>query len=174
SYTVRHLGGDYPIATVSETSQYNLKTCTTGNAAPTGYTYRLTLDKLEMVEIGCDGGFAPTPEVYYSFSVTNDAGTKTVVSLPSTSPVDIGEGGFHTFPHNQNDYSIYKDGRGTIKINGTAWDQDGGSNDDRIGVWTNLTYGASTSNGQRFFTREENGCKVRLYLTMTRLGNLYD
>ncbi|MEX2466230.1 MAG: hypothetical protein WD995_04935 [Gemmatimonadota bacterium] len=59
-----------------------------------------------------------------------------------------------------------------MRITVNAWDNDSNSVDERIGSW-DLSYGYDTSNGQRYFTRLENGCSIRLYLTITKEGDLY-
>ena len=84
SYTVRNLA-DNSVATVSETTVYNLKECSTGPATPTGAVYSLTVDKLEHVSNGCDGVFGPDPEVYYSFSMTDDSGTRVIAARSSAA-----------------------------------------------------------------------------------------
>lgn len=173
SYTVRNLA-DNSIATVSETTEYNLKECSTSQATPTGARYRLTLDKLEMVEVsGCDPITAPSPELYYSFSLTTGSGTSLITSRGRDSAVTVAEGGFHTLPASPQTVALYADGRtGSMRITGTVWDMDVGSSDDTLGSW-DISYNYGVSNGQRYFTRGS-GCRVRLYLTITKQGNLYD
>ncbi len=170
SYTVRNLA-DNSIAVVSETTEYNLRECATADATPTGASYKLTLDRLSLIADGCDGAFSPSPEVYYSFSLHTDAGTRTIISRPSNAAVSISEGGSHTLPFNENVVDLYAGGS-SMRITGSAWDHDSNSVDERIGSW-DLSYGYGTSNGQRYFTRSENGCSIRLYLTITKEGDLY-
>lgn len=172
SYTVRNLA-DNSIATVSETTEYNLKQCATGPATPTGATYKLTLDKINLIADGCDGVFAPAVELYYSFSLHTDAGTRLIISRGSNMTVQLGEGGSHTLPGNSNSVNLYADGRGSMRVTGNAWDEDSNSADERIGSW-DLSWGYGTANGQRFFTRSENGCTTRLYLTITKSVDLFD
>jgi hypothetical protein len=172
SYTVRNLG-DNSIATVSETTSYNLKQCATSAATPTGAEYNLTLDKLELVEDGCDAWpDDQAAEVYYSFSLTTPAGgTVALTSRGASAAVDIAEGGSHNLGMAPRRFSLFAGG-GSAQISGNAWDDDGLSGDDRIGTWA-LSYGYPVSNGQRYFTRSENGCRIRLYLTITKHQDLY-
>lgn len=170
SYTVRNLANN-SIAVVSETTEYNLKECATAAATPTGASYKLTLDRLSLTSDGCDGIFSPSPEVYYTFSLHTDQGTRTIVSRSANAAATIAEGGSHTLPFNENVVDLYAGG-GSMRITGTAWDHDTNSVDERIGSW-DLSYGYGTSNGQRYFTRSENGCSIRLYLTITKEGDLY-
>lgn len=172
SYTVRNLA-DNSIAVVSETTEYNLKECSTSPADPTGAIYRISLDRLALIEDGCDGAFGPSPEVYYNFSLHTDDGTSTIVSRSAGAAVNIAEGGSHTLPANSNRVALYGDGRGSLRVTGNAWDYDSDSRDERIGSW-DLSWGYPISNGQRYFTRSENSCRIRLYVTITEDGLLYD
>ena len=171
SYTVRNLA-DNSIATVSETTEYDLKQCATSAATPIGAEYDLTLDRLELTADGCDA-FPDdvAAEVYYSFSLTTSAGTSALASRPSSAPVELAQGGSHNINMSPRRVPLYAGGA-SMRITGSAWDDDGTSGDDRIGTW-DLSYAHPTSDGQRFFTRSENGCSIRLYLTITKQQDLY-
>jgi len=172
SYTVRNLG-DNSIAKVSETTVYNLTECNAQSQDPTGAVYRITLNKLRLIERGCDGVFHPNPEVYYNFVLHTDSGNITVANRPASQAVVMEEGGevaLNTFPR---EVALYADGRGTMRITGTAWDEDSNSTDEVIGTW-DLSWEDPINNGQRYFTRSGGGCSIRLYLTITKVQTLYD
>jgi hypothetical protein len=173
SYTVRNLG-DNSIATVSETTNYNLKQCSTGQATATGARYKLTLDKIVHIDNGCDGVFDPDPEIFYSFSLTTSTGTSVIASSNGSTAPSVSEGGTVNISSAPRYVNLYKDGRtGNMRITGNAWDYDSGSSNELIGSW-DLSYGYGTSNGQRYFTRSGSGCTVRLYLTITKDSDLFD
>lgn len=171
SYTVRNLA-DNSIATVSETTSYSLKQCATSPATPIGAEYLLTLDKLELTADGCDAfPDDPAAEVYYSFSLTTTSGTVALASRGESTAVNMAQGASHNIGMSPRRVPLYAGG-GSMRITGNAWDDDGTSGDDRIGSW-DLSYSYPTSNGQRYFTRSENGCSIRLYLTITKDRDLY-
>jgi hypothetical protein len=170
SYTVRNLS-DNSIATVSETTEYNLKQCAEGQATPTGATYVMTLDRITSLQ-DCDGAFAPAAELYYTFSRHTDAGTSVILSRGSNNTVQLPKNGSHTLSANRTEVDMYADGRGSLRLTGTAWDEDSNSQDERLGQW-DLTWNYPISNGQRYFTRDENGCSTRLYLSINKTDDLY-
>jgi hypothetical protein len=177
SYTVRNLG-DNSIATVSETTNYNLKQCTTGPATATGARYKVTIDKIVHVSNGCDGVFSPDPEIFYSISITDHTGTRVMASTPGNSSTPtVSPGGSlpaSPGPNNPSFVNLYKDGRtGTMTVSGNAWDYDSGSSNELIGSWS-LPYAYGVSTGQRYYTRSGNGCSVRLFLTITKDSDLFD
>lgn len=172
SYTVRNLA-DNTIAAVSETTVYNVEECTARPADATGAKYRITLDKLRLIEDGCDGAFSPAPEVYYTFTFHGVGGTNTIVSLPASRAVTIEEGGEHPLASNERFANLYVDGGGLMRVTGTAWDEDSNSHDEVIGNWDMRWYYGTTT-GQRYVTVSGGGCKIRLYYTITKLENVYD
>jgi hypothetical protein len=60
-----------------------------------------------------------------------------------------------------------------MRVTGTAWDEDGGSNDEVMGNW-DLSWEHAIGNGQRYYTRSGGGCTIRLYLTINKVGDLFD
>lgn len=176
SYTVRNLA-DNSIAVVSETTEYDLKQCSTSPADPTGATYRITLDKITLISEGCDVFPDDSEaEVYYSFSLHTDQGTTLVASRSAAAAVSMSEGTSHTLPANSNSVDLYQDGRGMMRVTGDAWDEDGTSNDDHIASW-DLSWGYGVDNGQKFYTRPLDGdadCRVRLFVTHSKERDLYD
>ncbi|MEZ4387001.1 MAG: thiol-activated cytolysin family protein [Candidatus Krumholzibacteriia bacterium] len=100
SYTVRNLG-DNSIAKVSETTIYDITECSAVPQEATGARYRITLDKLRLIERGCDGIFDPNPEVYYNFVLHTDSGNITLANRSAANAVVMEEGGelaLNTFP----------------------------------------------------------------------------
>ncbi len=173
SYTVRNLG-DNSIAKVSETTEYNISECSANAVDPTGARYRIILDKLRLMSRGCDGVLHPNPEVYYSYSLHTDSGNFGMGSLSSSQAVVMEVGGEVAISGRvSRDVNLYADGRGTMRITGTAWDEDGSSTDEVIGTW-NLNWEHAQNNGQRYYTRSGGGCSIRLYLTIVKVGDLYD
>ncbi len=172
SYSVRNLA-DNSIAQVSETTEYAINNCTPEDLPVTGARYSLTIDKLRLISDGCDGIINPAPEVYYTYVLHRDSGTTTVASRSASSAVRIAEGGELHINSNPHHVSLYADGRGTMRITGTAWDYDSNSNDDVIGNW-DLNWNYGISNGQRYFTRSEGGCSIRLFISINKIEDLYD
>jgi len=172
SYTVRNLS-DNSIALVSETTTYNIRECQAVQGDPTGARYRVVLDKLRLIQDGCDGIFHPAPEVYYSYTLHYNGETFSLGSRSAGQAVVIEEGGEHTINGTARTVNLYGRGPASIRITGTAWDEDSNSNDEVIGTW-DLSWTHAISSGQRYFTRSGGGCQIRLYLTITKLADLYD
>lgn len=173
SYTVRNLA-DNSIAKVSETTEYAINSCTPEAQEPTGARYALRVDKLRVIDTGCDPITGPSPEVYYNFVLHRDSGPTTVADLGSGDYVTVAEGGELQINSNPHHVDLYEDGRGTMRLTGTAWDYDPTSVDDVLGNW-DLSWNYGTSNGQRYFTRTgNNGCRIRLYVSINKIEDLYD
>ncbi len=172
SYTVRNLG-DNSIAKVSETTVYNINSCTPADRTPTGARYALTVDKLRLISNGCDGITGPSPEVFYNFVLHRDSGNTTLANRNSDNWVRLNEGGEVNIGSAVRYTNLYADGRGTMRVSGTAWDYDAASNNEVIGSW-NLNWNYGTSNGQRYFTRSGGGCSIRVYVTINKVEDLYD
>jgi hypothetical protein len=172
SYTVRNLG-DNSIAKVSETTVYNINSCTPAARTPTGARYALTVDKVRLISNGCDGITGPSPEVFYNFVLHRDSGNTTLANRASNDWVRMNEGGEVTINSSVRYTNLYADGRGTMRVTGTAWDYDAASNNEVIGSW-NLNWNHGTSNGQRYFTRSGGGCSIRVYVTINKVSDLYD
>jgi hypothetical protein len=172
SYTVRNLG-DNSIARVAETTEYAINSCTPAELIPTGARYSLTVDKIRVIEYGCDGGLAPAPEVYYNFVLHRDSGNTTVANRSASNAIAVEEGGDLNINSNQHHTNLYIDGRGTMRLSGTAWDEDSVGADEVIGSW-NLDYNYGVSNGQKLYTRTSGGCTTRLYVTINKIADVYD
>lgn len=172
SYTVRNLA-DNSIAMVSETTEYAINSCTPASRTPTGAQYALTIDKIRVIELGCDGILGPQIELYYNFVLHRDSGNTTLANRSSNNWVRLGVGGEVAINSTARNTNLYADGRGTMRVTGTAWDQDDASSDEVVGTW-DLNWGYGTSNGQRYYTRSAGGCKVRVYVTINKVKDLFD
>ena len=172
SYTVRNLA-DNSIAKVSETTVYNINECSPADRTPTGARYAITIDKLRLISNGCDGIIGPSPEVYYNFVLHHTTGNTTLANRASNNWVRLNEGGEVQINSSVRYVNLYRDGRGTMRVTGTAWDQDDASNDEVIGNW-DLSWNFGVGGGQRYYTRSGGGCSIRLYLTINKVGDLYD
>lgn len=170
SYTVRPLIGSDNIARVSETTTYNIRECTYVPSEPTGARYRMRLDKIRVIADGCDGAFSPAPELYYDFDLHTPDGTSDFAGRSAGNAATVGEGGELSIGVER---FVNLHGSEKMRISGTVWDYDSGSNDEVLGTW-DLQWGWGTSNGQRYFTRSGGGCTVRLYVTITKMEDLYD
>jgi hypothetical protein len=131
------------------------------------------VDKLRVISEGCDGSFSPAPEVYYTFSLIRDSGTTLVASLDAEDFVVVPEGGDLEINSAPLEADLYLDGRGTMRLIGTAWDFDVGTADEVMGNW-DLNWNYGIFDGERFYTRTVGGCTIRLYLTITKVEDLFD
>ena len=55
----------------------------------------------------------------------------------------------------------------------TVWDEDSGSSNDTIGTW-NISYAYGLSTGQKTFSSSGRGCGVDIFVTVTKVRDLYD
>lgn len=172
SYTVRNLA-DNSIAKVSETTVYAINECTPADRTPTGARYAFTVDKLRLISTGCDPITGPSPEVYYSFVLHRITGNTTVAARSADNYVTLGEGGEIAINSTVQYANLYRDGTGTLRLTGTAWDYDPTNADDVIGNW-DVSWAYGTNSGQRYYTRSGGGCSIRLYVTINKVGDLYD
>lgn len=172
SYTVRNLA-DNSVAKVSETTEYAINSCSADPVDPTGARYAITVDKLRVISAGCDGLIGPSPEVYYNFVLHPDSGPVTMANRAANDYVTVAEGGELQINSAARYVNLYRDGRGTMRLTGTAWDYDPTSVDDVMGNW-DLNWNYGVTNGQRYFTRSGGGCSIRLYVSINKVNDLYD
>ncbi len=171
SYTVRNLA-DNSIAKVSETTDYAITECTPAARPVTGARYRIKIDKYRVTDYGCDLWPGVEPEVYYSFELARTGRSTVVIAATSAGQaVESEEDVDHRIDSPGYTMDLYIDGRNSATLMGTMWDQDDG-NDETMGSW-NLTYGYGPSLGQSYYTRSSCG-EVRLYVTVTKVSNLFD
>ena len=162
SFTVRDLQTNEK-ALVSETTNYNIKTCTEIIAPPIGVNYRVRLDSLVFANTDCDGAFDDDIEAYWSIVGNSPARS----DRSSGSPYTANSGGVLSITTVWSNWvPVLYNGSGAITIVGSLTDYDSSSGDDLIGSWnisrntSNIvpgTFTASSSNG---------GCTVRLVYTI--------
>lgn len=175
SYTVRNLA-DNTIAKVSETTRYAIRECSAVAKDPTGAQFRIQYEGLMVTELGCDGFLAPTPEVYYSFYAGTTAGLgNPVASRSSSNTLDMEKNVFHDLNASARTISLYKDGRGLWRLYGNAYDYDGGSADELIGSWDHTyRYSNIPIGTNKYWTKSGAGCSIRLYISISKVKDLYD
>lgn len=169
-HTFRSLA-DGSIAGVSEAVTYDDRACITEPVTAFGGRYSITLDKLELIEDGCDFGDS-TAEVYYNFEVVVGGETILTANRSASNAVGLRKGGVleidldNTFNLNAVD--------SRVTINGTAFDADPGS-DHRFGTWDlGYNFPISLNNEGRFFTRPDAGsCRIRFHLQFDLLRYFY-
>jgi hypothetical protein len=125
-----------------------------------------------VTDYGCDFWPGVEPEVYYSFELERE-GQATVVAAATTAAEAVESEEFVEYRIDSPTYdaNLYIDGRGSMILRGTMWDQDD-SDDEVMGRW-NLEFEYGTTTGQRIFTRSSCG-EVELYVTISKRENLYD
>ena len=126
--------------------------------------------------LGCDGILAPTPEVYYSFYAGTTAGLgNPVASRSASNALDMEKNVFHDLNASARTISLYKDGRGLWRLYGNAYDYDSGSADELIGAW-DYTYRYSNIpiGTNKYWTKSGAGCSIRLYISISKVKDLYD
>ncbi|HOX24181.1 MAG TPA: thiol-activated cytolysin family protein [Candidatus Krumholzibacteria bacterium] len=196
SYTVRNLA-DNTIATVSETTEYNLRACAT---EPTGAEYQLHLQEMTATEVGCDV-FNPsnltdhlTVDAYYRirvqdfFTGNQDLGYwawnaicpvgLTLWEDDSQAVVNNGDTNCQLFPTEAKTFRIHFDGRDHVLLYGEVWDWDAASADDRV-FHTSLRFEYPDSplptNPNYVITgARENDTVIRLSLRLEKVRDLYD
>lgn len=171
SYTVRNLA-DNSIAAVSETTEYAINQCSAVQPDPTGYRYSIKIDKYRVTDYGCDLWPGVEPEVYYSFELHRQ-GQNVAIMAATTAAEAVESEEDVDFSISSPTYyaNLYFDGTGSMNLVGTMWDQDSG-NDEVMGSW-NIDYNYNQPSGQQYYTRSTCG-EVRLYVTVNRVGVLYD
>ena len=166
SYSVRNLG-DNSIATVSETTNYNLQTCTSlpPTARKVGEEIRVTLDRI-VLHHACDPGRG---EIYGRMDIN---GVR-VWSLPETSYRD---GSSITI--SKSDTRVYRLGSNErIRIEGRILDADGLLNeDDLAGNW-NLSldpFTPSTLGAKQVYYRKDGGCDSTLFYRVDKIRDVFE
>jgi len=176
SYTVRN-AADNSIAVVSETTEYAINSCAPAARPVIGARYRITVDKLEVTDLGCDGPIGASPEVYYSFDMVDDSGTVSLASVGAGGAVRVGKGEELSIASLPREFNLYDpqehNGYTLMRLTGTVWDEDSGSSNDTIGTW-NISYAYGLSTGQKTFSSSGRGCGVDIFVTVTKVRDLYD
>jgi hypothetical protein len=135
SYTVRNLG-DNSIATVSETTSYELTECTAvPESPPTGAEYELTLTSLQALEVADGALEGPnTVEVYYTFTVTDaEHGVQVAAHRPFSDWYDLSKGDVLVLNSPAAPVSItvsYNGLPNQLALDGPLWESDNTGDDE--------------------------------------------
>jgi len=172
SFTVRDVQTNEK-ALVSETTSYNVKTCSPVAPNAIGAQYRVKLDNLVFTDTDCDGFADSDIEAYWNIQA----------NLPASSV--LAKGDYYTansgavYPLGglwSNWVDVKFDGTGAITIAGTLTDDDDGSGDDLIGSW-NISKNTSTIAPGSFTVSGGNpadeGCTVKLQYTIQKGADVY-
>jgi len=182
SYTVRNLG-DNSIASVSETTNYNLKTCTPAEQPVTGSAYSIRFTRARVLELNLIDACAPWNgytdcfqiELQYTVRVeTTEGGITTPLNFTQTfaNPyaAALKEGESYVFPTNSTDVTIHYDGRDYVRVWGEMRDFDSLSASDKLPFYKEYRYPAKAIPvGETYVDATDSyGSKVRLYYTITK------
>lgn len=169
SFTVRDVQTNEK-ALVSETTSYNIRTCTPVVIDPIGSNYRVRLDALDFANANCDGG--GYFEAYWNITANSPVSSY----RPESNPLDAYTGNVVSIstPYST-DVPVYFNGTGAITISGSLYDDDS-FGDDVIANWdinlntNNITVGQfSTSGG----SPEGESCRVNLRYTIVKGADIY-
>ncbi|HEX5133173.1 MAG TPA: thiol-activated cytolysin family protein [Candidatus Krumholzibacteria bacterium] len=189
SYTVRNLG-DNSIASVSETTDYNLKTCSPAASVITGSNYNIRFTKAKVIELSLIDVCAPWNyytecfqiELQYTIHVeTTRDGVVTPLNYSATVlhpyAAALKEGETLVLPSNSTDVQIHYDGRGDyVRVWGEMRDWDTATASDKLPFFREFKYPAKTMpTGETYVDATDSaGSKVRLYFTITKGQDLDD
>jgi hypothetical protein len=180
SYTVRSLS-DNAIASVSETTQYNLKQCTPASVPLVGATYQLRLTKIEAIDLPNIDGLPPDwwdIELLYTINVeTLEGVVKTVRFEPTffeNYAARLQEGDAHILSDSPLDVEIHFDGHDFVEIWGTIGDWDSASAIDVLPFRRRYQYPSQAmAAGQSWVNATDSaGNKVRIFYTLVKTGDL--
>ncbi len=168
SFTVRNVQTNEK-ALVSETTSYNVKTCSVVEPEPIGAKWRVTLDQLHFVDANCDGG--GYIEAYWNIQTTGGA-----YSIRSeSSPHDAYTGTVFQIGSSSAVVDILNSGAGSISVSGTLHDDDF-NGDDLIANWA-LTYNTYNIEESQFTVSGGSpageSCRVNLKFTFTKISDIY-
>lgn len=180
SYTVRNLA-DNSIASVGETTDYNLQQCVPAAVPVTGGRYEIKFTKITPIEMP---NLDPFLEGQYNIELqwtirleTIADGTITVTEFtgPGRAAV-LGHGQTHFLPANATSRSIHFDGRDYIRIHGEIRDQDDFNAPDKLPFYREFRYPAKPIVlGEAYVNATDSyGNIMRLYFTITKVADLDD
>ncbi len=188
SYTVRNLG-DNSIASVSETTNYNLKSCSPADAPITGSEYTIRFDRVQVIELNLIDPCAPWNgytdclqlELNYTIRVESDLGGIVTAlefnpTLLNPYPDTLKEGESYVFAANSTPVQIHFDGRDHIRVWGEIRDYDGLTDSDPLPFSRNYVYPAKPfpAGSHSVDGTDSWGSKVRLFYTVTKGQDLDD
>ena len=187
SYTVRNLA-DNVIASVSETTNYNLQACVPADLPATGATYTIKFTKCKVLDLPYIDGWTLPPndaldiELMWTLYVeTITDGVVKVSEYASTIlrpfAAKLREGDTYVFPANTaNDRIIHIDGRDYIRLWGQITDWDDLGANDALPFSREFRYPAKpVSEGEGYVdAKDSSGNTVRVYFTVQKTGELDD
>ncbi len=189
SYTVRNLG-DNSIASVAETTDYNLKTCTPAAVPVTGSNYTIRFTKAKVIDLNLIDVCAPWNyytecwqiELQYTIHVESTVdGIVTPLNFNATvlNPyaARLKQGETYVFPANSTDVQIHYDGRGDyVRVWGEIRDYDTATANDKLPFFREFKYPARAfTPGETYVDAKDRlGSTVRVYFTVTKGQDLND
>ncbi len=189
SYTVRNLA-DNVIASVAETTNYNLQACVPVDLPATGGTYTIKFTKCKALELP-DIDRVPEPiadllqydvELQWTLNVETIADGIVKVSEYNQTilypfATELSEGETYVFPANSAaNRAIHFDGRDYIRLWGEIRDWDSGTAADALPFSREFRYPAKPiAEGEGYVdARDGYGNVVRVYFTVQKTGELDD
>jgi len=187
SYTVRNLG-DNSIASVSETTNYNLQQCLPQDIPTTGSTYTIQFTKLKVLDLPNIDTVVEGPLAYRDIELQWTLYVETiadgVVKVSEYTPTflnpykaSLREGETLVLPANSAaNRAIHLDGRDYIRLWGTVRDFDTQTAPDDLPLYREFRYPSKPiSSGEGYVdAKDSSGNTVRVYFTVTKTGDLDD
>ena len=181
SYTIRNLG-DNSIASVSETTEYNLKSCEPAALPITGSAYNIRFTKAKVLALPFIDACGITNlseclniELQYTIHVETTAdGVLTPLDFKATvlNPfaAQLKKNETYVFPGNSTDVAIHYDGRDYVRVWGEMRDFDTLSAADKLPFYREFKYPPNPmSTGETYVDAKDKwGNTVRLYFTITK------
>ena len=182
SYTVRNLG-DNSIASVSETTDYNLKSCTPAEQPVTGSEYTIKFTRVKVLTLdNMDFCFLPPYywdcydiELQYTIYVdTPVGGPQRVLHFDATflNPFAelLEEDETYVLPNNSTEVTVHFDGRDFVRLWGEMRDYDDLNKTDKLPFSKTFEYpGTPMPNASESYIDASDGSSVvRLYFTVTK------
>lgn len=189
SYTVRNLG-DNSIASVSETTNYNLQQCLPVQTPTTGATYTFTLEKLVVVDLPYIDGWTLPPNDALDIELAWTINAERIPGGPlEVSKFDMGvlgkfygryrEGAEIILPDSNpvTNVALHYDGRDFFRMFGTIYDVDGLSAADPLTFSRTIrlnTTSLANSGYASVNATDSSGNKVTVYFSYEKTGELDD
>ncbi|HET6462187.1 MAG TPA: thiol-activated cytolysin family protein [Candidatus Krumholzibacteria bacterium] len=191
SYTVRNLG-DNSIASVSETTNYNLQQCLPQDLPVTGAKYTINFTKVKVLDLPYIDGWSPPPndalDIELAWTIYVETIADGVVKVSESAHLfdaELREGDTYVLPANSaTNRAIHTDGRDYIRLWGEMRDFDVTSAVDKLPFARTFRYPsnrveavvpAGKSSGEGYVdAKDSSGNTVRLYFTMQKTEELDD
>ena len=190
SYTVRNLA-DNSIASVSETTNYNLQQCLPQDLPTTGARYTIHFTKVKVLDLPYIDRLTLPPndaldiELEWTIYVETIADGVTKVSEATSPKAQLRVGDIFVLPANvATDRAIHTDGRDYIRLWGEIRDWDLSTAADKLPFARKFRYPANPveavvpagkDQGEGYVdAKDSSGNSVRLYFTMQKTAELDD